>query len=57
MARLNRLEELLCNNVITKNEQISLKGKGLGNMHRMNEKNCPPPVEDGKIKNKHTAVL
>lgn len=57
MARLIQLEKLLCNNLITKKDQISLKGKGVGNMLSMDGKKCPPPVESDTIINKHTAAL
>lgn len=49
MTNLIHLEKKLSRNLLTSNEKNSLKGKGMGNMMRMDGKKCPPPVDEGKL--------
>ncbi|MFK8004815.1 MAG: hypothetical protein AB8H03_00530 [Saprospiraceae bacterium] len=48
MTNLIQLQQLLSTNLLSPQEQISIKGKGMGNMMRMDGKKCPPPVDEGK---------
>ena len=48
MTKLTQLKQLLSTNLLTAKEQISLKGKGMGNMNSKSDKRCPPPVDEGK---------
>lgn len=49
MTKLIQLKSVLATNLLSTQDQISLKGKGMGNMVGDSSKNCPPPVDDGKI--------
>lgn len=49
MTRLSQLQVTLSNHLLSTSEQVSLKGKGMGNMVTKDGKNCPPPVDEGKL--------
>jgi len=48
MTALKNLNQKFATNLLSTKEQKNLKGKGMGNMYRMEGKNCPPPVGNGK---------
>lgn len=49
MTNLIQLEKKFTRNLLSSQEKLSLKGKGMGNMMRMEGKKCPPPVDEGKL--------
>lgn len=49
MTNLIQIKEKLAHQLLSTREQLSLKGKGMGNMMTMEGKNCPPPVDQGKL--------
>lgn len=48
MTNLIQIKEKLAHQLLSTREQLSLKGKGMGNMFKKEGKNCPPPVDQGK---------
>ncbi|MFK7771730.1 MAG: hypothetical protein AB8F94_06310 [Saprospiraceae bacterium] len=48
MTNLIQLEKKFSRNLLSTNQKLSLKGKGMGNMMTMEGKKCPPPVDEGK---------
>jgi len=48
MIQLHNVQKKFEANLLSFSEKKSLKGKGLGNMHRKDGAKCPPPFERGK---------
>jgi len=48
MIQLLNVQKKFQASILSFSEQRSLKGKGVGNMHRKDGAKCPPPFETGK---------